>query len=183
MASGSPVPRRRTLTSAFVASVRSEPASLRHPWLRSHPTPAYGARATPRCSALKCDASCWRSGEAGIGERSRSDEVLRETTRLLPAPPTNHPQAGHRYHTKSRGASTSSGRCPAVRLLKSFRSPSAPQAWTANSPADTLGRWVCPISHRSIDRAASRPSWIAHTTSDWPRRMSPAAKTPSRLVL
>jgi hypothetical protein len=47
-ASGSPVPRRRTLAPAIVASVRSEPASLRHPWLRSHPTPALGARATPR---------------------------------------------------------------------------------------------------------------------------------------
>ena len=29
-----------------------------------------------------------------------------------------------------------------------------------------------------MDAAALRPSAIAHTTSDWPRRMSPAAKTP-----
>ena len=35
---------------------------------------------------------CQRTGEAGIGERLRSDEVLRETTKLLPAPPTSDPQ-------------------------------------------------------------------------------------------
>ncbi len=29
-----------------------------------------------------------------------------------------------------------------------------------------------------MEAAAFRPSAIAHTTSDWPRRMSPAAKTP-----
>ena len=36
-----------------------------------------------------------------------------------------------------------------------------------------------PISHLSTPRAAFRPSAIAHTTSDWPRGISPAAKTPS----
>ena len=36
---------------------------------------------------------CQRTGEAGIGERLRSDEVPRGTTKLLPAPPMNHPQA------------------------------------------------------------------------------------------
>ena len=44
-------------------------------------------------SAFQVQRSCHRAGEAGIGERLRSDEVLRETTKLLPAPPTNHPSA------------------------------------------------------------------------------------------
>ncbi len=34
-----------------------------------------------------------------------------------------------------------------------------------------------PIRNSSTARAAWRPSRIAHTTSDWPRRMSPAANT------
>ena len=36
---------------------------------------------------------------------------------------------------------------------------------------------VAPIRYSSTARAAWRPSRIAQTTSDWPRRMSPAAKT------
>ena len=39
-----------------------------------------------------------------------------------------------------------------------------------------------PISIASTARAAWRPSRIAQTTSDWPRRMSPAANTLSTLV-
>jgi hypothetical protein len=35
-----------------------------------------------------------------------------------------------------------------------------------------------PIRNRSMARAAFRPSLMAHTTSDCPRRISPAAKTP-----
>ena len=34
-------------------------------------------------------------------------------------------------------------------------------------------------SQPSTSRAQRRPSSIAHTISDWPRRASPAAKTPS----
>ena len=34
-----------------------------------------------------------------------------------------------------------------------------------------------PIRNSSIARAAPRPSLMAQTTSDWPRRQSPAAKT------
>ena len=40
-----------------------------------------------------------------------------------------------------------------------------------------LGRSLRPIRKRSMACAAWRPSRIAHTTSDCPRRMSPAAKT------
>ena len=41
---------------------------------------------------------------------------------------------------------------------------------------------VSPIRKRSTPRAAARPSSIAHTISDWPRDMSPAANTPGTLV-
>ena len=39
-----------------------------------------------------------------------------------------------------------------------------------------------PIRYWSTSRAAWRPSWMAHTTRDWPRRMSPAANTPGMPV-
>lgn len=39
------------------------------------------------------------------------------------------------------------------------------------------GSSECPIKYASTERAHWRPSRIAHTTSDWPRRMSPAANT------
>src|SRR5690349_8291830 len=39
------------------------------------------------------------------------------------------------------------------------------------------GSSLKPIRYSSTARAACRPSRIAHTTSDWPRRTSPAAKT------
>ena len=45
-----------------------------------------------------------------------------------------------------------------------------------------LGKLVVPIRNWSIARAQSRPSRIAHTTSDCPRRMSPAEKTLGREV-
>ena len=44
------------------------------------------------------------------------------------------------------------------------------------------GRLVWPMRKRSHSRAAARPSLMAHTTSDCPRRMSPAANTPGWLV-
>jgi hypothetical protein len=39
------------------------------------------------------------------------------------------------------------------------------------------GKSVFPIRKRSIDWAQRRPSRMAQTTSDWPRRMSPAENT------
>ncbi len=44
------------------------------------------------------------------------------------------------------------------------------------------GSVVSPIRYWSTPRAHWRPSRIAHTTSDWPRRASPQAKTLSRLA-
>jgi hypothetical protein len=46
-----------------------------------------------------------------------------------------------------------------------------------------LGSVVVPIRYWSIARAHSRPSRIAHTTSDCPRRMSPAENTLGSEVL
>ena len=44
--------------------------------------------------------------------------------------------------------------------------------------------WPWPLSkYASTPAAVLRPSEIAHTTSDWPRRISPAAKTPSTEVM
>jgi hypothetical protein len=45
------------------------------------------------------------------------------------------------------------------------------------------GSTLQPIRNSSTARAACRPSRMAHTTRLWPRRMSPAAKTLSTLVL
>ena len=53
---------------------------------------ASGSPMPRRCRALRGAPEPNRAGEAGIGERLRSDEVLRETTKLLPAPPTCRPQ-------------------------------------------------------------------------------------------
>jgi len=45
----------------------------------------------------------------------------------------------------------------------------------------TYASFVAPIRNRSMPCAALRPSAMAQTTSDWPRRMSPAANTPGTL--
>ena len=45
------------------------------------------------------------------------------------------------------------------------------------------GRSLCPIRNRSTPTAASRPSQIAHTISDCPRRASPAANMPGTVVM
>jgi hypothetical protein len=45
------------------------------------------------------------------------------------------------------------------------------------------GRVLAPIRNVSTACAAWRPSRIAQTTSDWPRRMSPAVKTLASEVL
>ena len=44
------------------------------------------------------------------------------------------------------------------------------------------GSWLLPMRKASTARAAWRPSRIAQTMSDWPRRMSPAANTRGTLV-
>ena len=50
------------------------------------------------------------------------------------------------------------------------------------SPSPLVGRAINPDRYASAWRAASRPSLIAQTTKDCPRRASPAANTPDTLV-
>ncbi len=52
----------------------------------------------------------------------------------------------------------------------------------ASLSARQRGSVLAPMRNSSTARAHWRPSRIAHTTSDWPRRMSPAAKTLATLV-
>ena len=56
--------------------------------------------------------------------------------------------------------------------------------WLASFAALALSRGSSedPMRNSSTARAHCRPSRIAQTTSDWPRRMSPAAKTFGTLV-
>jgi len=92
---GRPCPIAGRSRSPSMDSALSVPPALSPSGLRLPARPALGARATPRCSAKRCAAGALASAQAsaGIGERLRSDEVLRGTTKLLPAPPTNHPPA------------------------------------------------------------------------------------------
>jgi|GEM_PF-4813359 len=95
VASGSPVPPRRAFAKSIhgLRSLRAACALA----LRAALAGKTGSRGTGDPSlerkALCGGRACQRSGEAGIGERLRSDEILRGTTKLLPAPPTNHPPA------------------------------------------------------------------------------------------
>src|SRR5262249_30855995 len=86
-----------------------------------------------------------------------------------PAPPARPPQ---------------SLECPALAvLLPKFlpidrvRRDCGGRAPLPDGDAAQRGSVVDPIKNLSTACAASRPSRIAHTTSDWPRRMSPAANT------
>jgi len=66
-------------------------------------------------------------------------------------------------------------------LANVLRAPTdGTQAQALESGPPCRGSERAPYAARylSIASAALRPSAMAHTTSDWPRRMSPAAKTP-----
>ena len=52
---------------------------------------------------------CHRAGEAGIGERLRREEVIVRTTKLLPAPPMNHPQVRGSLGFSDPGSNGASG--------------------------------------------------------------------------
>src|SRR5437867_3286257 len=60
-----------------------------------------------------------------------------------------------------------------------------PALWSAGRrlySSGLAGRNVSPMRYASTPRAHSRPSQIAHTTSDCPRRASPHANTPGTVV-
>ena len=77
-----------------------------------------------------------------------------------------------------RSRRSSSGRAGRTRRDRHSRSS---RAFSADAVcgllADQRGSVVDPIRNLSTEWAHWRPSRIAHTTSDWPRRMSPAANT------
>ena len=80
-----------------------------------------------------------REGEAGIGERLRSDEVLRETTKLLPAPPTSRPQVRGSLGFSGTNSNVASGSpvprrrtfAPAIHGLRSLDAACAPPSMAA----------------------------------------------------
>uniref|UniRef100_A0A8W7PXV8 Uncharacterized protein n=1 Tax=Anopheles coluzzii TaxID=1518534 RepID=A0A8W7PXV8_ANOCL len=105
------------------------------------------------------------------------------------------------YHTVSMSRSSSRPTTPAWLVSSRLNSSRNSATWCCSSTLNTfdVGRFFAlpaigervvsmtppgpgralglPIRYVSIWRAACRPSEIAHTTSDWPRRQSPAAKT------
>ena len=79
-------------------------------------------------------------------------------------------RAGHRR----RGSSAAPDRRPRLTL-------GSPSPALAPGLPGVTGQWrlpPAPARYSSTPAAARRPSRIAQTTSDWPRRQSPAAKTP-----
>jgi len=66
---------------------------------------------------------------------------------------------------------------PSIRSAIRRRKKSGRANWSRLSPV-SYGSRVEPIRYWSTARAALRPSVMAQTTSDCPRRISPAAKTP-----
>lgn len=86
------------------------------------------------------------------------------------------------------GVRTSPERWGSLHRLQALRRSTIGRAYTparTSRPSNCglLGSSLEPIRNLSTPTAASRPSQIAHTISDWPRRVSPAAKTPGTLVM
>jgi len=103
-----------------------------------------------------------RSLTAGRSSPSGSGHTVPVAAQWAPAPVTPAP------------AFAGFGAAPAVR-------PSP--RWRAPSRECDQGRSVLPMRYLSHSLATARPSLIAHTTRLWPRRQSPAAKTPFSAVV
>ena len=96
---------------------------------------------------------------------------------LVPLPPGDSPHSGNsplRRKSATRPNTNASFRIPKS-AAGGGRRASHEIASAAGASYPSL---LSPIKYTSTARAALRPSAIAQTTSDWPRRMSPAAKTP-----
>lgn len=115
----------------------------------------------------------------GLGNRGNECKIITQDTyqrNLTPGRDAEHQSACCKYLTASAavmilmcrdGASDNRSASPliSVSVLPNQRGSSLP-----------------PIKNSSTARAHWRPSRMAQTTSDWPRRMSPAVKTFSALV-
>lgn len=101
-------------------------------------------------------------------------------------PPTGRGEdQGVKVATRSRPSRTGppSARRGSLLAPRQRGSPKTPRGTaTAATPRHQRGNSLSPIKNSSTERAAWRPSRIAHTTRLWPRRMSPAANTLFTLV-
>ena len=93
------------------------------------------------------------------------NEVLRNCDRAALSPPED---LGPSFHGKRMDHASP----PSTRARSCRRHGNRDQ-----SSIGYRGSTDDPIRNSSIERAACLPSRIAHTTSDWPRRMSPAANS------
>ena len=123
------------------------------------------SRSPERCRRFRC-----RSGRPGGPARPGRHSPSRPAQRACVAGQTPPPAAAssRRAHGACRRRRPF-GR--SARLLRIIRGSSYATVGSHR------GSVVDPIRNLSIAWAHWRPSRIAHTTSDWPRRMSPAANT------
>ena len=114
------------------------------------------------------------------------DPVVATTTdpipvmQAAPAATTVPVPRGESRAVAATGSKRTTGRAPSQNRRNSGRFPGIP--FVRNRPIEPAARHyrgsrVVPIRNLSIAWAHWRPSRIAQTTSDWPRRMSPAANT------
>ena len=83
---------------------------------------------------------------------------------------------------RSRPGRTEKGHRCACREDSRLSTRLDPDDPLARNALPVQGNSVVPDRNRSTSRAASRPSLMARTTSDWPLRQSPAANTLELLV-
>ena len=167
-----------------------------------------GETASPGCCELRarpiCRGPCCRrsmsarsTGPCRYRCRIPSSMAAAELLGLVAAPKRDARSPGEKLAVEGIAPAAVPGRADdfpgSRRRLADHRAALADRRTVAADPADHRrqaaeqqpayrGSTVVPISASSIARAAWRPSRIAHTTSDWPRRMSPAANTLSTLV-
>ena len=150
-ATGPGRPRRR-----FHASTRQE-TGPRHP--AAVPVPRHGVASAASCAArlsksrLLHRRDSWQSDAHGTDRRPGRS-------------------GGRGLQAANLPGSIATRRCPVHREGCFSPSPFGFFPLTINA-----GSVVVPIRNLSTACAAERPSRIAHTTSDWPRRISPAVNT------
>ena len=140
---------------------RTVPMSLTDPELDGG-AELLGLMAAPKREAPARPARSWRSRASRRRPRLAAPTI---SGGAATAAPTAAPAA------PAAATASPAAPAPAIKAVGSFIRRCA----TAAAPSD-------PISASSIARAACRPSRIAQTTSDWPRRTSPAANSLSTLV-
>ena len=148
-----------------------------------------GGRAAARCPpptqpSRACSPRASRSRRRAGGRTISAGRAARSTSSLPPSnrrrrpSPRRTPARSARRRRTPRPPTLSRSRSSAGRgPVPIPRLSSARTSRSSDSSASYRGSVVDPIRNLSTAWAAWRPSRIAHTTSDWPRRMSPAANT------